>query len=256
MAAEWSLESIVRSLCLKKTGDVLDNVHYHFTGQLLMGDCAPDDRHCSNAMFSSLAYQEPAPIHNQSVYHTIDMASIRDFWWMHGNLLEAHKSMLKNKIGQLRKLAIDGLVQVNLMHGLVNIKDNYGAMRILAKLHPDSVSWNNCLDYFETPKLFHDTARAIGPSCTHYGYSMNWPNMTAGNAVFEYNSAKERQKQLKKSSKLISGLKCIYNLKSQHTIKFNPLILLVSNFGSAEQKSFKCSSRYQRLHELKITDAL
>jgi hypothetical protein len=66
----------------------------------------------------------------------------------------------------------------------------------IASLCPHTISWSNVIDYFLPPN-FHELARACstkeeqngtGSTTKHVGYSMNWPVVTFGVSIVDFES--------------------------------------------------------------------
>eukprot|EP00977_Amphora_coffeiformis_P015230 scaffold4457_cov169-Amphora_coffeaeformis.AAC.7 len=54
------------------------------------------------------------------------------------------------------------------------------------------MSWSNLVDYFQIP-VFHDLAFELSHSDTqHYGYTMNWPTVTYGADILDYETLRDR----------------------------------------------------------------
>eukprot|EP00392_Amoebophrya_sp_AT5.2_P009779 g9807.t1 len=116
-----------------------------------------------------------------------------------------------HRLVQAKKIAIE-------LNCVTVSADNVALQQAIRAIRPHTITWSNVLDYFAVPSQFHKTARACSTdektegavttetrtSTRHYGYSMNWPEVTFGTHLMDY-PLRDRKKILDLSEETDSG---------------------------------------------------
>jgi hypothetical protein len=117
-------------------------------------------------------------------------------------VLAVIETMLVEGLVKLVDWASTSVVELELMHCGVEER-----VADIAALHPFTMSWSNLPDYFGY-REFHSLARACSAKgdTIHFGYSMNWSNITWGVHLMDYGDASQRKMMLEMSAKAVKDL--------------------------------------------------
>jgi hypothetical protein len=163
------------------------------------------------------------------VFHTLTVDDVVSSELWNGSYFQTAEKVKTARVATLMARAQSGRITLHLTLDFLTLTAN--SFRKVVQLQPHSVSWSNILD-FMNPGEFHTLARAVSPTATHSGYSMNWWGRIYGASLIDYPHSAlhiigEAEKATEEGLRSLCGDRPIFLLPVQH----NPLNITAAFLG-------------------------